>query len=108
MAHGPGNAGGMERPTDDYKRTHNLVLKPRDTTFGGQVSRLQVAELVAAACLSPSAAENKVLELVAETTAPPRSFEELLSEISQDISRVGAAAAYAACAGGDGSGVCLR
>ncbi|PNH03431.1 Pyruvate decarboxylase isozyme 2 [Tetrabaena socialis] len=30
--------GGMERPTDDYKRTHNLVLKPRDTTFGGQVS----------------------------------------------------------------------
>jgi hypothetical protein len=29
--------GGMERPTDDYKRTHNLTLKPRDSTFGGQV-----------------------------------------------------------------------
>lgn len=35
-------AGGMERPTDTYKRTHNLVLKPRDSIFGGQVSRLQV------------------------------------------------------------------
>ena len=30
--------GGMERPTDTYKRTHNLVLKPRDSIFGGQVS----------------------------------------------------------------------
>jgi hypothetical protein len=29
--------GGMERPTDDYKKTHNLTLKPRDSTFGGQV-----------------------------------------------------------------------
>jgi hypothetical protein len=38
----PLHAGGMERPTDTYKRTHGLVLKPRDTTFGGQVSRLQV------------------------------------------------------------------
>lgn len=34
--------GGMERPTDDYKKTHNVVLKPRDSIFGGQVSRLQV------------------------------------------------------------------
>ncbi len=29
--------GGMERPKDDYKETHNLVLKPRDSIFGGQV-----------------------------------------------------------------------
>ncbi len=26
--------GGMERPKDDYKLTHNVVLKERDTTFG--------------------------------------------------------------------------
>ena len=32
----------MERPTDDYKDTHNVRLAPRDTLFGGQVSRLQV------------------------------------------------------------------
>lgn len=40
--------GGMERPTDTYKETHNTVLYPRDTQFGGQVSRLQV--LPAANC----------------------------------------------------------
>ena len=32
--------GGMERPQDDYKVTHNVALSPRDTLFGGQVSRL--------------------------------------------------------------------
>ena len=32
----------MERPTDAYKETHNLVLANEDTYFGGQVSNLQV------------------------------------------------------------------
>ena len=52
--------GGMERPTDTYKRTHNVRLATRDKLFGGQVSRLQVAELIAAAVSSPEAAQNKV------------------------------------------------
>lgn len=34
--------GGMERPTDSYKETHNLRLVPADTLTGGQVSALQV------------------------------------------------------------------
>lgn len=34
--------GGMERPTDSYKETHNLTLSLEDTLFGGQVSNLQV------------------------------------------------------------------
>lgn len=34
--------GGMERPTDAYKETHNLTLALDDTLFGGQVSNLQV------------------------------------------------------------------
>lgn len=50
----------MERPTDDYKLTNNVRLSTRDTLFGGQVSRLQVAELVAASLSNPSLAENKV------------------------------------------------
>lgn len=50
----------MERPTDAYKRTHNVRLATRDKLFGGQVSRLQVAELIAAAVTNPEAAENKV------------------------------------------------
>lgn len=60
----------MERPTDDYKKTHNLTVKPRDTTFGGQVSRLQVAELVAAACANPTAAENKVRRVAGRVGGP--------------------------------------
>jgi len=37
-----------------------------------QVSRWQVAELIAAAVADPTIAENKVLEVVAEETAPLR------------------------------------
>ncbi|KAJ1410418.1 hypothetical protein SESBI_21913 [Sesbania bispinosa] len=33
--------GGMERPTDAYKETHNITLSTEDTLFGGQVSNLQ-------------------------------------------------------------------
>ena len=108
--------GGMERPQDDYKVTHNVALSPRDTLFGGQVSRLQVAELIAASVANTELAENKVtgvhgsnvllyawsssaravgrltpalrcaalgqvLEVVAETENPLRSYEELLREL---------------------------
>lgn len=52
--------GGMERPGDDYKQTHNVRLATRDTWFGGQVSRLQVAELAATAAANGALAENKV------------------------------------------------
>jgi hypothetical protein len=34
--------GGMERPTDAYKETHNITLSEEDTLFGGLVSNLQV------------------------------------------------------------------
>lgn len=52
--------GGMERPTDDYDLTHGTVLKAADTTFGGNVSRKQVAALVGAAIAHPEASANKV------------------------------------------------
>ncbi|KAL3145005.1 hypothetical protein ABBQ32_003507 [Trebouxia sp. C0010 RCD-2024] len=71
--------GGMERPTDAYKRTHNVRLATRDKLFGGQVSRLQVAELIAAAITNPDVAENKVLEIVAEEGAEAREYLDLLT-----------------------------
>ena len=37
--------GGMERPTDSYEKTHNILVAPPDTTFGGQISRRQVSLL---------------------------------------------------------------
>eukprot|EP00199_Chlamydomonas_sp_CCMP681_P001549 CAMPEP_0119115850 /NCGR_PEP_ID=MMETSP1180-20130426/51968_1 /TAXON_ID=3052 ORGANISM="Chlamydomonas cf sp, Strain CCMP681" /NCGR_SAMPLE_ID=MMETSP1180 /ASSEMBLY_ACC=CAM_ASM_000741 /LENGTH=937 /DNA_ID=CAMNT_0007104949 /DNA_START=11 /DNA_END=2823 /DNA_ORIENTATION=+ len=79
--------GGMERPTDAWKKTYNMVLSPRDTIFGGTVSRLQVAELIGAILKNPELGENKVLEISAETTAPKLSYEELLSGIPSDVPR---------------------
>lgn len=73
--------GGMERPTDSYKETHNLVLADEDTYFGGQVSNLQVAELMAFMAKNTRLSYCKVVEVIAETTAPLTPMEELLSRI---------------------------
>jgi hypothetical protein len=53
-----------------------------------QVSRLQVAELVTAAVLNPELAENKCLEVVAETTAPALALEALLESAATEITKV--------------------
>ena len=74
----------MERPTDAFKETHNLVLAPEDTYVGGQVSNLQVAELIGCIMATNSnrrAAYCKIVEAVAETTAPLLPMEQLLSTI---------------------------
>ncbi|PIA52479.1 hypothetical protein AQUCO_01000393v1 [Aquilegia coerulea] len=73
--------GGMERPTDIYKETHNVSLAKEDTLFGGQVSNLQVAELMAFMTKNRDLSCNKVVEVIAETTAPLSPFDELLSKI---------------------------
>ncbi|KAH9656380.1 protein TIC 62 [Citrus sinensis] len=73
--------GGMERPTDAYKETHNITLSQEDTLFGGQVSNLQVAELLACMAKNRSLSYCKVVEVIAETTAPLTPMEELLAKI---------------------------
>ncbi|GAV67113.1 NAD_binding_10 domain-containing protein [Cephalotus follicularis] len=73
--------GGMERPTDTYKETHNITLSQEDTFFGGQVSNLQVAELMAVMAKNPGLSYCKVVEVIAETTAPSIPMEELLLKI---------------------------
>ncbi|XP_009412301.2 protein TIC 62, chloroplastic isoform X1 [Musa acuminata AAA Group] len=73
--------GGMERPTDSYKETHNIVLANEDTYFGGQVSNLQVAELMAFMAKNRKISYCKVVEVIAETTAPLLPMDELLSKI---------------------------
>ncbi|XP_031478695.1 protein TIC 62, chloroplastic [Nymphaea colorata] len=76
--------GGMERPTDDYKLTHNMVLASADTYFGGLVSNLQIAELMAFMAENRGLSSNKVVEVIAETTAPQLPFEELLTKVPPD------------------------
>ncbi|XP_038983622.1 protein TIC 62, chloroplastic isoform X2 [Phoenix dactylifera] len=73
--------GGMERPTDSYKETHNIVLANEDTLFGGQVSNLQVAELMAFMAKNRKLSFCKVVEVIAETTAPLLPMEDLLAKI---------------------------
>ncbi|PUZ68121.1 hypothetical protein GQ55_2G000200 [Panicum hallii var. hallii] len=73
--------GGMERPTDAFKETHNLVVAAEDTYVGGLVSNLQVAELIGCMAKNRRAAYCKVVEVVAETTAPLLPMEQLLSAV---------------------------
>lgn len=73
--------GGMERPTDAYKETHNVTLSQGDSLFGGQVSNLQVAELMACIAKNRGLSYGKVVEVIAETTAPLTPMEELLAKI---------------------------
>lgn len=73
--------GGMERPTDSFKETHNLILANEDTYFGGLVSNLQVAELIAVIVENTKLSVYKVIEVIAETTAPQTPIKELLSKI---------------------------
>jgi hypothetical protein len=78
--------GGMEKPGDDYGDTHALVFAEEDTRFGGQVSRLQVAQVAAEALrLGPEgAAANKVVEVVAEKAAPRKAVEDLFEAIEAE------------------------
>ncbi|XP_022952976.1 protein TIC 62, chloroplastic [Cucurbita moschata] len=73
--------GGMERPTDTFKETHNTTVSPEDTLFGGLVSNLQVSELMACIAKNPGLSCYKVIEVIAETTAPLTPLEDLLTKI---------------------------
>ena len=74
----------MERPTDAFKETHNLVVAAEDTYVGGLVSNLQVAELIGCMAKNRRAAYCKVVEVVAETTAPLLPMEQLLSAVPSE------------------------
>ncbi len=70
----------MERPGDDYGELHNVRLEPRDSLFGGQVSRLQVAQLVGTAIANTQLAENKVCLALAPSLAVGLSVWAAASE----------------------------
>ncbi len=59
--------GGMERPTDSYKDTHNVRLSTADTLFGGQVchiahmSQASLTKCSITPCLIPFLVESVIL-----------------------------------------------
>lgn len=54
----------------------------QDTLSDGSISRDQVAEVTVEALLQPESS-YKVVEIVARTEAPKRSFEELFGSVKQ-------------------------
>lgn len=60
----------------------NIVMEPEDTLYEGSISRDQVADVAVEALLNPESC-YKVVEIVARTDAPKRSFEELFGSIKQ-------------------------
>ena len=73
--------GGMERPTDDFEDSNGIVLCAEDTTFGGQVSRKQVAQLCVHCLSAPAEAGNKVVEVIAAKGVPLRPLSRQLEAL---------------------------
>jgi hypothetical protein len=75
-------------PSPPLSQAHPLRLPHRpccSLRLGGQVSRLQVAQLCAAALRTPEASRSKVLEVVAEEGAPAVPLAELMRPIAAQV-----------------------
>lgn len=94
--------GGLERPRDDHGETHSVVAACRDSTFGGQLSRAQVAGVIAAAVADPEASGNRCVELFSVEGGARAPYRDLLACVPMDegveerLARVRAAAALEA------------
>mmetsp|Transcript_3063 Transcript_3063/g.5880 ORF Transcript_3063/g.5880 Transcript_3063/m.5880 type:complete len:263 (-) Transcript_3063:637-1425(-) len=77
--------GGMERPKDDFKETHNTILYSENSLGGGVVSRLQVAEVVAEALINPDASAGKVAEVIATVDAPKKPIADMFRALPSKL-----------------------
>eukprot|EP00871_Galdieria_phlegrea_P005387 jgi/Galph1/584/GphlegSOOS_G5397.1 len=73
--------GGMERPKDDFGKTHQGRLWPADTQFNGLVSRLQVAQLTTQIIQKPSLSIGKIVEVTTIYQGVEIPLEEQLKRI---------------------------
>eukprot|EP00468_Gymnochlora_sp_CCMP2014_P006085 CAMPEP_0167762020 /NCGR_PEP_ID=MMETSP0110_2-20121227/12510_1 /TAXON_ID=629695 /ORGANISM="Gymnochlora sp., Strain CCMP2014" /LENGTH=279 /DNA_ID=CAMNT_0007648797 /DNA_START=146 /DNA_END=985 /DNA_ORIENTATION=+ len=83
--------GGMERPKDDFKYTHNLECYTADSLSGGVVSRRQVAELAAAAVMNPDVGKDSTFEVIAQTPefAPNRTMTDAMDAVITEAGLAG-------------------
>ena len=77
--------GGMEKPTDDFDKTHNMKLHMASTTFGGQISCKQVASICIASILNPDDVKDRVVEVTADPAYPQLSAKELLAGLPEVV-----------------------
>eukprot|EP00177_Eucheuma_denticulatum_P002586 GFKZ01004646.1.p1 GENE.GFKZ01004646.1~~GFKZ01004646.1.p1 ORF type:complete len:300 (+),score=38.12 GFKZ01004646.1:113-901(+) len=76
--------GGMERPTDELKKTHAVRLEGRNRLSGGIVSCLQVAELIGDAIVGKQWEGGKTVEVVAEEGLDDVGYQVLLQNARLD------------------------
>ncbi|RMZ56568.1 hypothetical protein APUTEX25_001415 [Auxenochlorella protothecoides] len=74
--------GNLEDAGDDYKLENNVRISDSRSALGKKVSRLQVAEVVAAS-IDISASSNKVLEVDAARDAPKEDIRSLLAALDE-------------------------
>lgn len=69
--------GGLKNDDSDDRP---LIMAPADTLFEGNIPRWKVAETCVEALKLP-AARNKVVEIVAQTDAAPKSYPDLFARV---------------------------
>ena len=69
--------GGLKNEENDDK----IVMAAADTLFEGSLPRSKVAQVCIEALFAPDA-QNKIVEIVANPTAPERSFTELFASVT--------------------------
>jgi uncharacterized protein YbjT (DUF2867 family) len=70
--------GGLKNDDSDAR---TLVMAPADTLFEGSVPRFKVAATCVEALLTPSA-QNKIVEIVAQTEAVEKPYSDLFAGIA--------------------------
>ncbi|MBD0334396.1 MAG: SDR family oxidoreductase [Cyanobacteria bacterium Co-bin13] len=70
--------GGLKNEDTDERP---LVMASADSLSEGNVPRLKVAETCVEALFQPGA-RNKIVEIVAEESAEPKSFQELFAQVA--------------------------
>ncbi|MEB3289516.1 MAG: SDR family oxidoreductase [Leptolyngbya sp.] len=70
--------GGLKNDDQDPRP---LVMAPADTLFEGSLPRMKVAEVCVEALYSP-AARNRIVEIVAEESAPPQAIADLFASLT--------------------------
>lgn len=69
--------GGLLNEENDDR----VVMSGADTLFDGRIPRTKVAQVCVEALYQP-AARNKIVEVVAKTEAPEKSFEQLYASVA--------------------------
>jgi peptide-methionine (R)-S-oxide reductase len=77
--------GGMEKPTDDFDQTHNMKLHLPSTTFGGLISRKQIASLCVASILNPDLIKDRIVEVTADPSYQKLSAQDLLAALPEVV-----------------------